>query len=154
VTTKKLYIPALFLLTLSCSRVHPFGQVRDQHAQTLFAGVRWENTRALTLFERSCQNCHSQRTQWPAYTYLPVIGWAIEKDVSEARKHMDFSQWDQYSSDEQRDLLARIGTVVKTRQMPMSRYLLLHPEARLSDADIQIIYEWTKAQRKVLRNQE
>ena len=54
---------------------------------------------------------------------------------------------------EKRDLLARIGAEVRSRQMPLPRYVLLHPEARLSDAEIQAIYEWTKAQRRALRNQ-
>ena len=65
---------------------------------------------------------------------------------------MNFSHWDQYSVDDKKDLLARIGTEVRNHQMPLPRYLMLHPEARLSDADIQVIYEWTKAERRALRN--
>ncbi len=66
---------------------------------------------------------------------------------------MDLSRWDQYSTDQRRDLLARIGSEVRNHQMPLPRYLLLHPEARLSEAEIQIIYEWTKAQRRAMRSQ-
>lgn len=86
------------------------------------------------------------------YSYLPLVSWAVEKDVAEAREHMDLSRWDQYSSDQKRDLLARIGAEVRKQKMPLLRYLLLHPEARLSDAEVQIVYEWTKAQRHALRN--
>jgi cytochrome c len=81
------------------------------------------------------------------------VSWALEKDVDEARQHMDLSQWDRYSIEEKRDLLARIGAEIRSHQMPLSRYLLLHPEARLSEAEIQVIYEWTKGQRRGLRNQ-
>jgi cytochrome c len=86
------------------------------------------------------------------YSYLPLVSWAIEKDVAEARQHMDLSRWDQYSVGEKQDLLARIGAEVRSRQMPLPRYLLLHPDARLSDAEIQVIYDWTKTQRHFLRN--
>jgi cytochrome c len=132
---------------------HPFGPVRQQHSRDLLPGVQWDDPRALALFEKACQNCHSQRTAWPPYSYLPLVSWALEKDVAEARQHMDLSRWDQYSVEEKRDLLARIGSQVRKREMPLPRYTLLHPEARLSDAEIEVIYEWTKSQRHAMRNQ-
>jgi cytochrome c len=151
---------------LALTFIHPFGPVREQHSSALLPGVTWNkpgdtpkdsagnDPRALLLFERACQNCHSERTQWPLYSHLPLVSWALEKDVADGRQHLDLSHWDQYSVDQQRDLLARIATEVRNGQMPLSRYLLLHPEARLSEADIQIIYEWTKAQRRALRSHQ
>jgi hypothetical protein len=133
--------------------VHPFGPVRRQHSRPLLPGVQGESACVLVLFEKACQNCHSQRTQWPLYSYLPVVSWALEKDVAEARQHLDLSRWDEYSTEQKFDLLARVGTEVRQHEMPLRRYVLLHPEARLSEAEIQVIYEWTKAQRRALRNQ-
>jgi cytochrome c len=150
VTKKFCWLAAVSALALPF--VHPFGLVKQQHSPTLLAGVQWDDPRVLPLFEKACQNCHSQRTQWPPYSYLPLLSWAMEKDVAEAREHMDLSRWGQYSAEQKRDLLARIGTEVRNHQMPLPRYVLLHPEARLSDADIQVIYEWTKAQRHATRN--
>ncbi len=125
--------------------VHPFGDVKGKRSTAPLAGVH-------PLIERACQNCHSDNTQWPAYSYLPLASWAIEKDVAEGREHMNLSQWEHYSVDDKRDLLARIGTVVRTRQMPLPRYVLLHGEARLSEEEIQVIYEWTRDQRRALRS--
>ncbi|MGA7413150.1 MAG: heme-binding domain-containing protein [Bryobacteraceae bacterium] len=139
--------------TLVLPFVHPFGPVRQQHSSNLLTGVQWDDPRVLPLFEKACQSCHAERTQWPLYAHLPLLSWALEKDVAEARRHMDLSRWDQYSVEQKRDLLARIGAEVRNRQMPLPRYVLLHREARLSDAEIQIIYEWTKTQRRSLRNQ-
>jgi mono/diheme cytochrome c family protein len=165
--TKKLYCVAA-ISALAFPFIHPFGPVKQQHSSALLPGVAWNNAgdgspasaqnnpqdsaRVLQVFERACQNCHSERTQWPLYSYLPVVSWALEKDVAEARQHLDLSHWDQYSVDQQRDLLARIGTEVRNGQMPLPRYTLLHPEARLSEAEIQLIYEWTKAQRRSMRS--
>jgi len=87
------------------------------------------------------------------YSYLPLVSWAVEKDVAEARQHMDLSRWNQYSVGEKQDLLARLGAEVRSHQMPLPRYLLLHPEARLSEAERQVLYDWTKAQRRALRNE-
>lgn len=136
---------------MALSLIHPFGPVKQQHSQALLTGVQWDDPRVLQLMERACQNCHSQRTQWPFYSHLPIVSWALEKDVAEARRHMDLSVWDRYSPDQKRELLASIAAEVRGRQMPLPRYLLLHSEARLSDADIQLIYDWTKSQRRALK---
>ena len=126
--TKKIFwLPAISMLVLPL--VHPFGPVRQQHSSTLLP----DDPLVRPLLEKACQNCHSQRTEWPLYSYLPVVSWALEKDVAEARQHMDLSRWDQYSKEQKRDLLARIGVEVRNHQMPLPRYLLLHPEARLSE---------------------
>jgi cytochrome c len=132
---------------------HPFGPVRQQHATGLTVGVQESSQQVRAWLGRACQNCHSQQTKWPIYSYLPVVSWALERDVAEGRRHMDLSRWDRYSTEQKRDLLARIGTEVRNRQMPPRRYVLLHPEARLSESEIQAIYDWTKVQRRALRNQ-
>ena len=138
--------------TLALPWIHPYGPVR-QHTAGLTVNVPGNDQYVRTVLERACQNCHSQRTQWPAYSFLPLVSWAMERDVAEARRHMNLSQWDRYTAEQKQDLLARIGTKVRSRQMPLPRYVLLHPEARLSDSEIQAIYDWTKAQRRALRNQ-
>jgi cytochrome c len=146
-TKKCLCLPAVAILALPL--IHPFGPVRQERSSVLLPGV--QDPQVLALMEKACQNCHSERTQWPFYSYLPLASWALEKDVADGRQHMDLSRWDQYPVESKRDLLARIGTEVRNRQMPLPRYLLLHPEARLTDAEIQFVYDWTKAERRTLR---
>ena len=127
------------------SFIHPFGDVKGKRSSEPLTGVH-------PLIERACRNCHSERTEWPAYSYLPGVSWAIEKDVADGRERMNLSHWELYSADDKRDLLARIATMVRNRRMPLPHYLLLHPEARLSDEEIQAIYEWTKERRRALRD--
>ncbi len=124
--------------------VHPFGDVRERTTSIPLAGVH-------PLIERACQNCHSERTEWPKYSYFPLLSWAIEKDVAEGRARLNLSHWQKYSVDDRRDLLARIGTEVRNRRMPLPRYIVLHPEARLTDEEVQTIYDWTRDQRRALR---
>jgi cytochrome c len=123
--------------------IHPWGPVKEQHSPAPLPNV--------PALARACQNCHSEQTTWPPYAYLPLASWALEKDVADARQHLNFSHWERYSDDEKQDLLARIGAEVKSRRMPLPRYLLLHPDARLSNEDVQAIYDWTREQRRILR---
>jgi hypothetical protein len=42
------------------------------------------------------------------------------------------SQWQRYNLETQIDLLASIASEVRSGQMPVKQYLILHPKARLS----------------------
>jgi Haem-binding domain len=131
--------------------VHPFGMVKAQsYDKPLFAGAQID-LEVLQIFERSCQNCHSKRTEWPWYSYIAPIGWFIEKDVQQGRDHMDFSRWDEYDRGSQRDILTRMSAVLRSRQMPLPRYLILHPGSRLSEGEITMIDEWTQKERLRLK---
>lgn len=111
--------------------VHPFGPVRAQRSENSLPDG--------PLLEKVCGNCHSERTEWPLYSYVPVVSWALEKDVADARAHLNLSRWFEYSAEEKRDLLGRIAAEIRSHEMPPARYTILHPEARLSAADIQAI---------------
>jgi hypothetical protein len=75
----------------------------------------------------------------------------IAKDVREARAHVNFSDWSSYATEQQENLLTRIGAVVRTGRMPLSRYTFLHREAILTARERQQVYEWSRAERRRLR---
>jgi Haem-binding domain len=131
--------------------VHPFGMVKAQaYDKSLFAGAQID-LEVLQIFERSCQNCHSERTEWPWYSYIAPIGWFIEKDVEQGREHKDFPRWDEYDRASQRDILSRMSAVLRSRQMPLPRYLILHPGSKLSEREIAMIDERTQEERLRLK---
>jgi hypothetical protein len=61
---------------------------------------------------------------------------------------MDFSRWDEYDWLGQRDILTRISAVLRSRQMPLPRYLILHPGSKLSEEEIAKIERWTQQERQ------
>jgi len=48
-------------------------------------------------------------------------------------------------------LLTAISTVIENREMPPPKYLLLHPEAKLSAEDAVRVIEWARSERRRLR---
>jgi len=79
------------------------------------------------------------------------MSWLIENDVQRARDHMNFSGWDQYGIEKRQELLARLAAEVRNRQMPPARYTLLHSSAKLSDGELDRIYQWARTERRRLK---
>jgi hypothetical protein len=49
-------------------------------------------------------------------------------------------------------LLTAIATVIENREMPPHKYVVLHPEAKLSSEDSTRVIEWARAERRRLRS--
>ena len=67
---------------------------------------------------------------------------------------MNLSRWQSYDNSEKSALLSEIGSVVRNHVMPPRRYTLVHPDAKLSDADANRIYQWTRTERHLLQSSE
>jgi hypothetical protein len=115
----------------------------------LFEGAEIDRP-TLRLFERACQDCHSDRTGWPWYASVPVAGWLLDRGVRRGRESVDFSRWPEYNLETRSRLLSAIGAAARTGTMPPRLYLVAHPRVALSLAEKERIYEWTLRERKAL----
>ena|ERR1051325_3771470 len=96
------------------------------------------------VLQRSCNDCHSNETRWPWYSYVAPISFLISNDVREGRREVNFSLWGQYNAQRQARKRKEIVEQVQSGKMPQWYYVLLHPEAKLSDADRQTIVNWAQ----------
>ncbi len=96
------------------------------------------------ILERSCYDCHSNRTKWPWYSYVAPISWLVARDVHEGREHLNFSVWDGSDAEEIKELSEEFIKVLQEDEMPLWFYLPLHPQARLSEIDKQLLIEWAE----------
>jgi hypothetical protein len=93
--------------------------------------------------ERSCRDCHTNRTIWPAYSRVAPISWLVADDVHEGRAHLNFSEWGKLDARRSARKLEDVCDEVKAGGMPLRKYTLLHPAAKLTEADVQAICRWT-----------
>jgi hypothetical protein len=98
------------------------------------------------LIQRSCANCHSNRTEWPWYSRFAPGSWVTAGDVQRARRAMNFSEWPEGRAGAAIAFLAGACAAVEAERMPPSRYLLLHPNARLSPAERRMLCSWTQSE--------
>ena len=98
-----------------------------------------------TILERSCYDCHSNRTRWPWYSRVAPVSWFVARDVHRGRKELNFTDWPLFDFEAQDHLLADIGKDVERGKMPLWNYLMLHPEARLGPADRKRVSDWVRS---------
>ena len=145
-------VAGVIVLGLASLLVHPFGAVKAYtSANPLLAGAVVDSE-TVQIMERSCQNCHSEKTDWPWYSYVAPMSWLVESDVHRARSHMNLSGWDRYSLEEKQDHLAELAAAVRSRQMPPPRYTLMHRSAKLSQPELDRIYQWARGERRRLKS--
>jgi heme-binding protein len=99
------------------------------------------------MLERSCYDCHSNKSAWPWYSRVAPVSWLIAKDVRQGRKELNFSEWGTYKPRRKSHKLEELCEQVNEKKMPLKVYLPLHPRAKLSDADRTRLCEWANALR-------
>lgn len=107
-----------------------------------------------TIFQRSCQDCHSNLTKWPWYSRIAPVSWLVAGDVNEGRRHMNIDEWASYSSEKRQSKFTKICEELKSGDMPDTKYLIIHRNAKLSDEERAAMCNWAEAARQALLHAE
>ena len=99
----------------------------------------------LQVLERACFDCHSNRTVWPWYSKVAPVAWFVAGHVKEGREHLNFSEWESLPADRRAKLAGEAYEEVAGGKMPLSGYTMLHGEARLTGADLNLIKAWSRS---------
>lgn len=124
-----LVVIGILIQFIPYNRDHSIPSVNDEPV--------WPSAEVHDLARRACFDCHSNQTVWPWYGNIAPVSWLLQHDVTEGRKHLNFSDWnrpDHQHTDEFQEVLEK-------GDMPPAPYLLLHPAARLSTEEHQTLWE-------------
>src|SRR5437588_9274736 len=62
--------------------------------ETQTIGARTQMTpEVASILDRSCRDCHSNKTVWPWYTQVAPISWWLSSHVNEGRQSLNLSEW-------------------------------------------------------------
>lgn len=98
------------------------------------------------VLRESCYDCHSNETIWPWYSAVNPVGWLVAADVIEGREHLNFSDWENFEAQKRWHMKQEILEVVESGEMPLSVYLLMHGNARLSTEDRAVLTQWVQSE--------
>lgn len=100
----------------------------------------------------SCYDCHSNETNYPWYSYLAPASFIVTDHVKNGRKHLNFSDWENYTEEKKEKKLHEIWEEVEEVEMPISGYVLLHSEAELSGEQMHLLKTRVENEKKLLKN--
>jgi hypothetical protein len=99
------------------------------------------------ILDRSCADCHSNKTRWPWYSHVAPVSWFVIDHVNEGRGSLNFSEWGKLSWRDQHQMLNEICNETKRGQMPLSSYTPMHPGSKLTADDVKTLCDWANTQR-------
>ena len=95
----------------------------------------WTDPQAEAIAKESCYDCHSNETKWWWATSIAPFSWLVQRDVDGGRSRLNFSDWTGQPSAEE------IQGIVNEGEMPPIQYTLIHPGAKLTDAEKQTLVQ-------------
>jgi len=136
---KPLSCAVAVVLVAGAGLLHP--AAHSPHYQPLLTGANVP-VDVDKIFSRACQDCHSNKTEWPWYAQLPPVSTLIRQDVEKGRAFMNLCNWQNYSKGQKLGYLAAMSSAAVSREMPPLRYTLIHGDARLTNQERARIAAW------------
>lgn len=91
------------------------------------------------VLKNSCYDCHSNETKLPWFDQVAPAYWLVTSDVKEARKHVNFSEIAKLPAAQQKGILYEAINQAQLGAMPLPRYTMIHPHARITAEDLAIL---------------
>jgi hypothetical protein len=123
----------------------PYG--RSSHSNPAAASpFKWTDPQAKAIAKTSCYDCHSNQTNWWWATEIAPFSWLVQHDVDDGRARLNFSDWAGVPSPDEFAHGVNDG-------MPPLQYTLLHPNAKLTDAQKQTLIDGYTASAAAMNGQ-
>lgn len=97
----------------------------------------------MQLLRVSCFDCHSNRTRYPWYVNINPIGWWLKDHIDEGKRALNFSDLSPLPKKKLVKRMGDIGEEVTEHEMPLTSYTLIHTDAKLNEAQIRILKDWS-----------
>lgn len=94
------------------------------------------------LLKASCYDCHSNTTEYPWYWHVQPVAWFLNKHIQKGKRHLNFSEFSTYLASKQYKKLKEIAKEVKSDDMPMYSYTLIHRSTSLTEDQKMKIQNW------------
>src|SRR4029079_15984554 len=87
----------------------------------------------------ACNDCHTNNTRYPWYSNIQPVGWWMQNHVNEGKRHLNFSEFTRYDKKKQYKKIDETAKEVKEGGMPLTSYLWIHTDAKITQAQKDMI---------------
>jgi hypothetical protein len=140
-----LYKKAIHLLLIAVVGIQFLPTTRNQSNdvfETDFTKTFIVPNNVQNLLKNSCYDCHSNNTNYPWYHKIQPVSWLLENHIKEGKKELNFNEFGAYSIRMQKSKLKSVINQIKENKMPLPTYALIHKDAKLSEADKELLIRW------------
>jgi Haem-binding domain len=96
----------------------------------------------LNSLQIACYDCHSNNTKYLWYDYIQPARMFVENHIKNGKGELNFNEFASYSNRKQQSKLEAISKEIKSGDMPLNSYTLLHSEANLKEEEKEAIITW------------
>ena len=141
-------IKKILLLLLGCVIVLQFfrgsePEVRLDNPDDIFLHVE-ASDQVKNIMRTACYDCHSMETQYPWYTWVTPVSWFVFDHIEHGRDELNFSEWASFEKRRKVHKLKEIAEEVAEGEMPLESYTPMHPEAKLTQEQRDVLITWAK----------
>lgn len=94
------------------------------------------------ILKTSCVDCHSNNTTYLWYHKIAPVSWLVSKDVIKGKKELDFSEWGEMDDYDKIGAIEDIRQEIEQKTMPIKPYVMMHPDAKLTDEEVAVLIAW------------
>ncbi len=120
---------------------------KENIAQEKNLEMKVDNIEVYNILKTACYDCHSNETVWPWYSKIAPFSWVVSNHVTEGKKALNFSTWENYNEEEKDE---KIKDIYRTAyaSMPLPSYIFAHENADLTKEQRSLIRNWTGVRSK------
>jgi hypothetical protein len=91
------------------------------------------------ILQTSCYSCHSNQSKLSWFDQIVPAYWIVVRDVTAARKHLNFSEIGRLPPAQQKGLLFEAVNQIRLGAMPLRSYEQLHPESVVTPEQVAVL---------------
>jgi hypothetical protein len=97
-----------------------------------------------TMLKNSCNDCHSNTTNFPWYAQVQPFRFLIYNHIIEGRSNLNFSEFGEYSERKKANKIKSMVSQIKSNEMPIGSYELMHGNAHINADQKDSLLNWLK----------
>lgn len=94
------------------------------------------------IIKASCYDCHSNHTKYPWYADVAPVSWLLKQHIDDGRRNLNFSTWSEFDKSKKDHKLEECIDMIKSGEMPMEGYVMLHAEAEINHEQKMFLISW------------
>ncbi|MGY0392734.1 heme-binding domain-containing protein [Bizionia sp. KMM 8389] len=138
---------ALVVLFVLAQFIRPNDNRGDLTSVEPFLAETKPSEEVTSILKESCFDCHSNHTNYPWYGTITPVNFWLESHINDGKKHFNVSTWSANSVKRKDHKLEELIEMMKTKEMPLESYTWAHPEANLSETQIEAVVNWAENMR-------